>query len=92
MGGVRQFLSAYQASFIVVLTPLILLPLLFLDELSSMSREDLCALYKQGDEDCNHTIARLELPGQGPTLFRVSLSFNESFIERFFDVYDSHSC
>ena len=91
MGGVRQFLSAYQASFIVVLTLLILLPLLFQDELSAMSREDLCALYKQGDEDCNQTIARLELPGQGPTLFRVSF-FMEIFWARCLAHIYSHFC
>ena len=60
----------------MALTPLVLMPLLFLDELDALSEEDLCKLFQTDqDADCSATIARLKTDGNQPVMFKVLIIY-----------------
>jgi hypothetical protein len=72
-----SFFRTYKKSLIILITPVLLLPLLFQNELTTMTNEDLCKLYQDiFKETCDDTIQRLATPGNEPVMYKVSLIFD----------------
>ena len=65
-----SFFKTYLKQIVLVVTPLVFAPLLFLDELRVLDEADLCDIYQINEESCEATIARLTNDDQ-PCLFKV---------------------
>ena len=66
-----KFVTAYKKSLIILLAPLVFLPLLFVEEKSAITEDDLCKLFQKENENCQQTLDRISQPGEEPTLFKV---------------------